>query len=228
MSSDSVPAQTGGELKERLDAERRAQPFLVYRDGDGAQVVRDLGESDRLSVGRTQGCDLVLEFDPEVSSLHAELERIGGDWVVLDDGLSRNGTFVGGERVSGRRRLLDGDAIRFGETVVVFRSPGTQHEQTAAADDAPDARSITDTQRRVLIALCRPFREGGEFAAPATNREIADEVFLSVDAVKAHLRSLFEKFEVGDLPQNQKRIRLAELAIRGGVISPRDLDASSG
>ena len=46
-----------------------------------------------------------------------------------------------------------------------------------------------------------------------------------MDAVKAHLRTLFEKFEVGELPQNQKRIRLAELALRSGVISPRDLEA---
>jgi pSer/pThr/pTyr-binding forkhead associated (FHA) protein len=228
MAKDALPAETGGELKERLEAERRLKPFLVYRDGGGAQAVRDLGESERLSVGRAEACDLVLDFDSEVSSLHAELERIGSDWVVIDDGLSRNGTFVGAERVSGRRRLLDGDALRFGRTVVVFRSPDATHEQTATADDAPDARSITDTQRRVLIALCRPFREGSEFAAPAPNRQIAEEVFLSVDAVKAHLRALFEKFDVGDLPQNQKRIRLAALAIRSGVISPRDLDAPAG
>jgi DNA-binding NarL/FixJ family response regulator len=77
----------------------------------------------------------------------------------------------------------------------------------------------------VLVALCRPFREGSEFARPATNRQIAEEVFLSVDAVKANLRALFETFEVGDLPQNQKRVRLAELALRSGVISPRDLQA---
>ena len=72
----------------------------------------------------------------------------------------------------------------------------------------------------MLIALCRPFREGSEFASPASNKQVADEVFLSVDAVKANLRALFESFEVGDLPQNQKRVRLAELALRSGVITP--------
>ena len=40
----------------------------------------------------------------------------------------------------------------------------------------------------------------------------------------ANLRILFERFEVRDLPQNKKRIRLAELAVRSGVVSPRDLD----
>ena len=223
MARDPLPAQSGSELKDRLDAERRGTPFLVLRDPEGGQVIRELGE-DRLAVGRSDDVGLRLADDPEVSSLHAELERIGGDWVLVDDGLSRNGSFVNGERVGGRRRLRDGDALRFGQTSVVFRSPGSAVAETVAAGDTPAAASITDTQRRILVALCRPYREGSDFATPAANREIAEEVFLSVDAVKAHLRTLFEKFEVGDLPQNQKRVRLAELALRSGVISPRDLE----
>jgi pSer/pThr/pTyr-binding forkhead associated (FHA) protein len=223
VARDPLPAQSGSELKDRLDAERRGTPFLVLRDPAGGQVIRELGE-DRLAVGRSEDAGLRLADDPEVSSLHAELERIGGDWVLVDDGLSRNGSFVNGERVGGRRRLRDGDALRFGQTSVVFRSPGSAVIETVAAGDTPDAASITDTQRRILIALCRPYREGSDFATPAANRQIAEEVFLSVDAVKAHLRTLFEKFDVGDLPQNQKRVRLAELALRSGVISPRDLE----
>jgi pSer/pThr/pTyr-binding forkhead associated (FHA) protein len=225
MARDALPAQSGGELKSRLDAERRGNPFLVHRDAEGKQVIRELGgAAGRLAVGRSESAELRLDDDPEVSSLHAELERIGGDWVLVDDGLSRNGSFVNGERVGGRRRLRDGDALRFGHTLVVFRAPGDTVEETVPAGDTPTAASITDSQRRILIALCRPYREGSEFASPLSNREIAAEVFLSVDAVKAHLRKLFERFDVGDLPQNQKRVRLAELALRSGVISPRDLE----
>jgi pSer/pThr/pTyr-binding forkhead associated (FHA) protein len=225
-AKQAVPAETAPELKERIEAEREGSPFLVYRDGDGIQVIRPLGDGEeRVSVGRTEDADLALDFDDEVSRLHAQLERIAADWVLVDDGLSRNGSFVNGERVVGRRRLRDGDALRFGNTVVVFRSPGASAEETAAAaGDTPDASSVSDTQRRVLVALCRPFGQTAEFASPATNKQIADEVFLSVDAVKSHLRALFEKFDVGDLPQNQKRVRLAELAMRSGVVSPRDLD----
>jgi pSer/pThr/pTyr-binding forkhead associated (FHA) protein len=225
MSGDALPAETGGELKGRMDAERRGVPFLILRDGAGKQHIRGLGDEERLTVGRDDSTDVVLDFDSEVSRLHAELQRIGGDWVVADDGLSRNGSFVNGERVVGRRRLRDGDAIRFGSTLVIFRRPGESSEETKRAGDVPAAASITDTQRRVLIALCRPYREGSEFATPATNRAIAEEVFLSVDAVKAHLRSLFERFGVGEVPQNVKRVQLAERAIRSGVISPRDLES---
>jgi len=45
-------------------------------------------------------------------------------------------------------------------------------------------------------------------APPATNRRIAAELCLGIDAVKFHLRSLFAAFGIEDLPHNQKRIRL--------------------
>ena len=226
MSPHAVPAETARELKARIEAERRGAPFLVYRDAEGQQLIQELaGGSDRLTVGRSEAAEVSLEFDREVSRVHAELERLGEDWTLADDGLSRNGSFVNGERVAGRRRLSDGDALRFGDTLVLFRSPAQAGgQETVAATGRLDASRVTDTQRRVLIALCRPFREGSEFASPASNRQVADEVFLSVDAVKANLRNLFETFEVSDLPQNQKRVRLAELALRSGVISPRDLE----
>jgi hypothetical protein len=85
------------------------------------------------------------------------------------------------------------------------------------ADSPTDVR-LTDTQLGILAALCRPLTSGNHFATPATNQEIADEVYLSVDAVKGHLRTLYRKFGIEDLPHNQKRARLVELAIAGGYV----------
>jgi hypothetical protein len=85
------------------------------------------------------------------------------------------------------------------------------------ADSPTDVR-LTDTQLGILAALCKPIASGNSFATPATNQEIAEEVFLSVDAVKGHLRTLYRKFGIEDLPHNQKRARLVELAIAGGYI----------
>src|SRR4051812_3683602 len=109
------------ELSERLRAERRGQPFLLLRDGDGRQRLVDLGAAPRaLSIGRDPSSDIALDWDSEVSRAHALLDRVGGAWTLVDDGLSRNGSFVGGERVRGRRRLAPGDVIRVGRTALVF------------------------------------------------------------------------------------------------------------
>jgi pSer/pThr/pTyr-binding forkhead associated (FHA) protein len=211
---------TPAELKSRLEAERRGLPFLLFFDGAGRQVLHEL--DGQITVGRGADCDVALGWDREVSRLHAQLERVGGQWVLVDDGLSRNGSFVNGERVVGRRVLRNGDRLVFGETPVIYRAPGTAGgSSTIGVTTSPAAVNLTPTQKQILVALCRPVRDSA-FATPLTNKEIAEEVSLSVDAVKAHLRTLFERFGLEDLPQNQKRARLAAIALLQGIVTQRD------
>src|SRR6476661_8193311 len=206
------------DVKARLDAERRGVPFLLYRDGGGTQII--LALAGPVTVGRRTERDVALPWDTEVSRLHAQVEPIGSDWIVVDDGLSRNGTYVNGERVNGRRRLKDGDRIVVGETSITFRAPRDTSDSTAAIT-VEHTVSLTETQRRILVALCRPLQDSA-YATPATNRDIAAEVHLSVDAVKAHLRAIFERFGLDDLPQNQKRARLAATALVNGVVKQHE------
>ena len=220
-----TPVQSPVELKEQIETEREGTPFLIYRDGEGAQRIFKLSdEVERVTVGRGSSTDIWLEWDTEVSRLHAELGRIGADWTVSDDGLSRNGTHLNGERVVGRRRLRDRDVLRFGQTSAVYREPLTVDvSETEVASEVLNRASLSEAQRRVLVALCRPFKDATGYVTPATNQQIATELYLSVDAVKTHLRALFAKFGIEELPQNQKRTRLVELALKSGVITPRDL-----
>jgi hypothetical protein len=88
------------------------------------------------------------------------------------------------------------------------------------------AVALTDTQLRILEALCRPALGGNRYATPATNQEIAEEVFLSVDAVKAHLRTLYRKFGIEDLAHNQKRARLFELVLEGEYLAEGAADGA--
>ncbi|MEA2297743.1 MAG: hypothetical protein QOF77_679 [Solirubrobacteraceae bacterium] len=225
--NDGFPphSRSPAELKTQLEAARRSAPFVVFRLESGDQRLLELSEGLwRLTIGRAEGCDVRLEHDDEVSRLHAVLERIGADWVLADDGLSRNGTYLNGERVGGRRRLRDGDAVRVGSTHLLYCSPAQPRERaTLKAADMLSAASITATQRRILVALCRPFREGEPFATAPSNKDIADEVALSVARVKAQLGDLFTIFGVAGLPNNEKRVGLVERALRSGLVSRHDL-----
>lgn len=210
------------ELQEMIAAERRGTPFLFLRPAaDGPLHIISL-QTERLVVGRAPGSDLPVTWDPRVSGVHAYLERRGAHWVIEDDGLSRNGTFVGGERLHGQRTLRDGDIIQMGDTLIGYRDPQPEPVVETVAAPAPAAPEVSDAQRRVLVALCRPLADGSR-ATPATNDEIASELVLSLAAVKSHLRALFERFGLEDLPQNEKRVRLADRALAAGVVRAADL-----
>src|ERR671938_240308 len=136
------------ELKARLEAQRRGRPFLLYRDRHDRQRIFELpAEAERVTIGRRGVNDLTLDWDPEVSRLHAALERIGSDWTLVDDGLSRNGSDVNDTRGPARPRAATG--------------PGGR-----------EPPPVSKIQRKVLAALCRPLLESGH-SIPATNREIA-------------------------------------------------------
>jgi pSer/pThr/pTyr-binding forkhead associated (FHA) protein len=212
---------TPAELKERIEAERRERPFLLYRDGDLTQRIVDLDDApERLTIGRSTTNDLALTWDVEVSRVHASLERVGDEWTFVDDGRSHNGSFIDGERVTGRRRLRDGDVIALGRTTIVFRSPTGRESLRTATSQQRAAPKISEAQLRVLSALCRPYGEGS-YAVPASNKQIADELVIGVETVKTHMRALFDAFELGEVPQHQKRAALAQRALQSGLVSTK-------
>jgi predicted component of type VI protein secretion system len=205
------------------NAEREGAAFLAYRDGFGDLRLVPLEPFARLTIGRTADNDVVIEGDPQVSRVHAVVERIGGGWALQDDGLSRNGSFVNGSRAQGLRRLADDDVLRVGETSILFRCPAPAADESTVATSTASAAGVTDAERKVLVALCRPLLDPATAAAPASNREIAGELVLSLSGVKSHLRSLSAKLAVADLPQNRKRAELARRAIETGLVTPRDV-----
>jgi hypothetical protein len=212
LGADYSPA----ELQELIGAQRAGIPFLYLRDGDGALRVVGLG-GDRLVVGRAPDTDIELAWDPRVSGVHAYLERRGRNWVLEDDGLSRNGTFVGGERLRGQHVLRDGETVRVGETRLGYCDPQPEPVPATVAVVTVSAPAVTEAQLRVLHALCRPLLAGGQ--ATASNDEIARELVLSLAAVKSHLRVLFERFGLQEIPQSQKRLVLAQRALGEGIVA---------
>ncbi len=215
------------ELSRMIAAERAETPFVAFRDASAALQLVEL-EGDRVCIGRDAGNDLVLRWDTEVSRLHALLERLAGAWTVVDDDLSRNGTFVNGQRVRGRRRLNDRDVLRVGVTQVLYRDPAAEAGETPRVSSHAAVAAVTPGQRRVLVALCRPLLDADEpGATPPSNPELAESLGVSTEAVRSHLKTLFRIFEIPDLPQNRKRAELARRALASGVVVPRDLTSDS-
>jgi DNA-binding winged helix-turn-helix (wHTH) protein len=70
-------------------------------------------------LGRSLDAD--IRFDvPGVSRRHARI-IVEGDRVALEDLGSQNGTYLRGERITGRAALADGDEVRLGPVSIVFR-----------------------------------------------------------------------------------------------------------
>jgi ABC-type multidrug transport system ATPase subunit/pSer/pThr/pTyr-binding forkhead associated (FHA) protein len=73
-------------------------------------------------IGREDDADLTVPSQA-VSRRHARLMREGGGYVVEDLG-SSNGTYINGQKLSGRHALKSGDQIRLGRAVtLVYETP---------------------------------------------------------------------------------------------------------
>jgi pSer/pThr/pTyr-binding forkhead associated (FHA) protein len=221
-ASEAADAPGMADSSALLEAERSGRQFLVFTDRDDRQRVFLFADSDSVSVGRLPSSDLVIDWDAKVSRLHARFERLEDTWVVVDDGLSSNGTFVNEARLSGRRRLSDGDVVRFGATTVLFRSPAAGQPPAGDAAETTPTVQLSSTQRRVLEALCRPCEAGARSASPASDEQIAEELVVSVAEVRDHLRVLYAKLGVDAAPPDEARARLVEQAFAAGLISPRE------
>lgn len=218
------------DLKEFIEAERAGRPFVLFRDREDRQRLFFFPPASRAAtVGRLPSCDIVIDWDSQVSRSHARFEQEQDGWTLVDEGMSSNGTFVNDQRLDGRRRLRDGDTLRFGATTVAFHSGQPSPSSAARPDPAAAAVSpipgvdLSSTQRRILIALCRPYKGRSGFASPAGDQQIADELFLSPGEVRAHLRVLEAKLGLTGAPSETARVALVERAFAAGLITESDL-----
>ncbi len=97
-------------------SKRHALALLVVK-GPHAGEVFTLDKPEMV-LGRGLEADLRVD-DPSLSRMHARFEREGETVAVIDLG-SRNGTFVEGQRLEGRRRLKSGELITVGTVVLRF------------------------------------------------------------------------------------------------------------
>lgn len=169
---------------------------------------------NRLSVKRAASSKVASAGERRVPL--ARLARIGDTWVATMDGRSPNGVFLNGRRLRGSTTLCDRDVLGFSGVTVAFHGDADPGPMLGDAETAPPA--VSAAERRVLEALTRPWIVSSGMTAPAANGEIAEELVLSIHTVKSHMRKLFEKFKLGDVPRSRKRTALADAALRAGLL----------
>lgn len=107
-------AKAAGGRDEPSPDPTRVRPAVTdwqLRGVSGDSFGRVVPLQGRMTVGRGEGCDIVLEAT-EVSRQHAALE-VDPDGVVVEDLDSSNGSFVNGERVKDKKKAGRGDEIAF-------------------------------------------------------------------------------------------------------------------
>jgi DNA-binding winged helix-turn-helix (wHTH) protein len=99
-----------------------ASPFPSASRGSGWVIWGSKTIAIRQSesvLGRSLDAD--IRFDvPGVSRRHARIV-VDGEHVAVEDLGSHNGTYLRGEKITGRALLTDGDEVRLGPVSIVFR-----------------------------------------------------------------------------------------------------------
>jgi hypothetical protein len=220
---DQLGVAEGSEVR-RLRIEEAT--FAWWRDAAGIVRTRVLTGAE-VPIGRALGNPIVFDHI-SVSAVHARLLSTGGEWFIEDH--SRNGTEIA-EDVAGkapdwsplraeRRRLTHPrNLIRLaGKSSALLH---VELRRPAPMTDGPDHDSLLDGLSPIyietLLALCHHKLEDSR-RPPATNQEIADQLFLSMDAVKDRISKLYRHFGIHARPR-EARNDLANRALDEGLAS---------
>jgi hypothetical protein len=206
-----------------LEDEARAEgrPYVRYRDGVLFRAFPLSPSASPVDIGRVDVCPVRIESDPLVSRHHARLIFEAG-WWSIEDAASHNGTFIGDRRIPGETILKDGACFRVGDTMLSVHLPESGPEQATLVEHAElrvlDPNSI---QRKILVALARPWLAGYELPVSPSDADIARSLGCEVESVADAVTALYEQAGLpGDVDQ---RSGLIALAMHERTVTPDDL-----
>jgi len=188
---------------------------LTYRDREGLDVSLIVEAANTpLSIGRSPEADVTLAHDLRVSRLHAQLDCIAGAWLLVDDGLSTNGTYVESERVAGRQRLDPGDVIAVGDTKLRFE-PLKPPERARVTDEERRRLMLRlgDDDRALLAALGRSLTDDPACMA-ATDTQLGQLMDTAPAAVHSRVQQLIAWLRFDTASSANARHALAAFAAR--------------
>jgi len=168
------------------------RPIVLTAFSKSAPVTSFNLQSGVNSVGRSPDCEIIIHHR-SVSRRHATI-TVEGDRVIVTDLNSRNGTFVGGQRVT-QQVLSMGRSLAFGSVQCAIGNiepDGANDDETASHGGGSDVlsaavpESLTEAQRRVTEYLIRGDAE----------KQIAHALGVSAHTVHTHVRAIYRSLGV--------------------------------
>lgn len=117
--SDILEVKMVKKLLKALDRDNAPSLEIIEGPALGQRFVLE-GKSQEILIGRDPACEFQIDSDV-ISRKHARVIR-KWDAVQIEDLGSRNGVYVGPERIR-QKVLKDGDRIHLGTIVLAFRNP---------------------------------------------------------------------------------------------------------
>jgi hypothetical protein len=94
------------------DRSQEQSPLLIIRDNKGEMEQYEVMEKESIILGRGEDCDIVLD-ERQVSREHICITHDrASNRFFIEDLDSKNGTWVNGQQLKGRRELMDGDEVQ--------------------------------------------------------------------------------------------------------------------
>lgn len=179
-----------------------------------------LFKSNRIVMGRSEKADIRV-MDIKSSREHAEITKVGNDWVLTDLG-SQNGIVLNDQKVS-QSKLKEGDKIIIGQTVYKFTKVEVKAKaakpQAQSADDeeetseAPKKRSNSALLIVIIAAaiLIMMFDSGDKVEAPQKKKENA---VAAKDVTDEYLQLIRQKEAQADKALKQKMNTIFQRGLR--------------
>jgi two-component system cell cycle response regulator len=187
-------------------------PCLVIISGDDMGRRYELGHTE-VTIGRTDECTICVATD-QVSRKHAAVQGILGKYFIVDL-RSTNGTFVNEQKVE-RAKLVDGDQIRVGKTVLKYTESRVEQRYFEHAFNLASIDALTGAfnKRYFDESFGKDVQRAQQTGTPLSMVLFDIDHFKKINDVHGHLAGDYVLKELARVVQG--RIRRDEVFARYG------------